>query len=296
MRRIIIYIIGIYIVVLAIFLVFKRHDNEEMSKPIVVDEGETKSNESPDKADINSVKIDTRIDEPTKMASDLNGWINNLKYAANYNPNAKKILDNRAEFSDSLLRLASNRVDAIDFVVDAEKNKGKFVNETTESYKTGRKIPLFIQWDPRFGYKFYEDYFAAIGCGPTSVSMILNGYGEKKTPIDMMDEMKKSNAYIKDVGTSWDGIKETLRNHGMVVDEISLGDGSFKKVLKEGKVVLLSMKAGKFTTGGHYLLLTGLDENNKFIMNDPNSIRYSLKSWDFQELAGEIKGCWSVYK
>lgn len=281
---------------LAIFLVFKRHDIEEQNKPIVLEETKNNFLKSSDKSDVNSVKIDTRIDEPTKMASDLDGWINNLKYAANYNPNAKKILENRAKFSDSLLRLASNRVDAIDFVVDAEKNKGKFVNETTESYKTGRNIPLFIQWDPRFGYKFYEDYFAAIGCGPTSVSMILNGYGEKKSPIEIMDEMVESNAYIKDIGTSWEGIKKTLRNHGMIVDEISLGDGSFKNVLNDGKIILLSMKAGKFTTGGHYLLLTGLDENGKFIMNDPNSVRYSLKSWDFSEISGEVKGCWSVYK
>lgn len=294
MRRIITYIIGTFIVVLAIFLVFKRKD-VDVKKPIIVENKKENSNNNKE-FNMKGVLIDTRIKEPTKMENTLEGWINNLEEEAKYNENADLILKNRAKFSDSLLRLASNRVDAIDFVLNAEKNKGKFVNETTESYKTGRNIPLFIQWDPRFGYKFYEDYFAVIGCGPTSVSMIVNGYGEKKSPIEIMDEMVESNAYIKDIGTSWEGIINTLKNHGLKVDEISLGEGSFRNVLNDGKIIFLSMKAGKFTTGGHYLLLTGLDKDGKFIMNDPNSVRYSLRSWDFSEISGEIKGCWSVYK
>ncbi|MDD7731153.1 MAG: C39 family peptidase [Ezakiella sp.] len=297
MRRIFIYIIAAFVVVFSLFLIF-REKEEPAYKPIVLDSdrGVEKEINNPMDYKLDGVSIDDRFDGEYEMQNSLDGYVKNLGESSKINENAKKLLENRAHVEDTMLKLASNRVDAINFVFYKDEYKDRYVESHTESYPLARKVPLFIQWDPRWGYKMYEDYFAIIGCGPTSVAMILNAYGEKKTPIDMMEEMVANGAYLKDLGTSWDGIKKTLRDHGMNVSEIPLGERKFINVLNEGNQILLSMREGKFTTGGHYMVLVGVTEDGKFLLNDPNSVRYSVKTWDYSELQNEIKGCWSVGK
>ena len=35
-------------------------------------------------------------------------------------------------------------------------------------------VPLFVQWDKRWGYEKYSgNFFAASGCGPTTLSMVV---------------------------------------------------------------------------------------------------------------------------
>ena len=39
-----------------------------------------------------------------------------------------------------------------------------------------KRIPLFIQWDKRWGYRDYGgNYIGAAGCGPTCVAMVACG-------------------------------------------------------------------------------------------------------------------------
>lgn len=38
------------------------------------------------------------------------------------------------------------------------------------------QIPLFLQWDERWGYETYgDDFFATDACGPTTLSMVVCG-------------------------------------------------------------------------------------------------------------------------
>ena len=63
--------------------------------------------------------------------------------------------------------------------------------------------------------------------------------------------------------------------------------------LSGGKVLICSMWPGDFTTSGHFIVLTGLDEQGNIVLNDPNSIERSEKSWTMDVLLPQIRAVWS---
>lgn len=223
--------------------------------------------------------------------------ITNLETIKDKNEDAKYILDNVNEIPDSLIKLASNRVDALDFVADYPNKKDTYNESYESSYPIeNSNFPLYILFDKNWGYSIYDDGpLAVIGCGPASAAMILTGFGEKQNPRTMMDEVIKKNYYINGTGTSWEGLTKILEDHKLKVEEIPLIESKYKEALNDGKVILLNVRPGLFTTIGHFLFIRGYDENG-FYLNDSNSIRNSLIPWKFADLAKEIRASWTVEK
>ena len=95
--------------------------------------------------------------------------------------------------------------------------------------------------------------------------------------------------YIDGVGTSWslmtDGA-EQLGVHGM---NIEITEDVILDQLTQGHPCICSMRPGDFTKGGHFIVLTGIDENGRVIINDPNSPHNSEIHWDMDR----IKQSWS---
>ncbi len=50
---------------------------------------------------------------------------------------------------------------------------------------------------------------------------------------------------------------------------------------------------GDFTTSGHFLVLTGVDDSGDIILRDPNSRIRTEKTWDIGELMAQIKNLWA---
>ena len=64
--------------------------------------------------------------------------------------------------------------EALEFVYDypAEHVKEHTIDLTEEASMDS--VPLFVQWDKRWGYEKYSgNFFAASGCGPTTLSMVV---------------------------------------------------------------------------------------------------------------------------
>ena len=53
------------------------------------------------------------------------------------------------------------------------------------------------------------------------------------------------------------------------------------------------MRAGDFTTSGHYIVLAGI-EDGKYRVNDPNSYANSEKLWSYEQIEGQIRNLWSI--
>ena len=74
-------------------------------------------------------------------------------------PQVENILLNLYEYSESMLKLAANNPDALDFVENYPKHKsdikpsGSVTQEELDSAENG--IPRFQQWDSRWGYLTY---------------------------------------------------------------------------------------------------------------------------------------------
>lgn len=244
--------------------------------------------------------------KPTETAPEYSIPAGFEKYAAKLEemrseyPQVENILLNLYEYSESMLKLASNNPDALEFVENYPKHKsdikpsGSVTKEELDSAENG--IPRFQQWDERWGYLTYgNDNIGINGCGPTCLSMVVAGLlkDTSKSP-DAVAEFSVENNYCTVAsGTAWSLMSTGARKLGLKSESVSVGADSLRSVLKKGQPVICSMKPGDFTTTGHFIVLTGLTDDGKLMINDPNSITRSEKRWDIDTIVGQAKSAWT---
>lgn len=295
MRRAILYTFGLAVVVILVFFYFK-YENEETSK--IIEQNKTNIIEIEKPSSAEKIEITNTISIPNQLAKTLEEAINYLKEYRSKNPDAAFILDNVEKYPDGLIKLAANRPRSIEFVKNYLDNKNtfdKFDSAPKETVELNRKFPLYILWDKRWGYKEYEDVYCLIGCGPTTAAMAINGYGGSVSPLQIMDEMVENNYYIKNIGTSWEGIRKILDKYGVASIDLPTVEKKYKDHLDTGNAILINVAPSKFTNIGHYMLI--VDYNDKgFLLNDSNSIEYSQEEISFNELSQIIRGAWTLSK
>ena len=107
---------------------------------------------------------------------------------------------------DDLIDFAEKYPEASSFVTayPLKKDKHPFINLRNE-IKPG-EIPLFIQWDARWGYEPYgTNLLGVAGCGPTCLSMIVCGLTEytDMNPLKIARYSEEHGYHIPGAGTSW---------------------------------------------------------------------------------------------
>ena len=80
---------------------------------------------------------------------------------------------------------------------------------------------------------------------------------------------------------------------GLTVKELPLVKKKMVNALEAGHPVILALGAGDFTTGGHYIVVTWV-EDGKFRVNAPNSRDRSQRLWSYEELEGQIRNIWEI--
>lgn len=199
-----------------------------------------------------------------------------------------------AQYPKSLIELLERNPETEEFVLNYPLRQELPVDVSVFDRKTG--VPLFLQWDPRWGYETYgSDFLAVTGCGPTCLAMA--GYyltGSKDmNPAEIAAFAEKNGYYAKGYGSSWTLFSQGSAQLGLTATELPLVKGKIVDALEAGNPVILAMGEGDFTTTGHYIVLTGL-ENGLFRVNDPNSIQNSEKLWSYEQLEGQIRNIWEI--
>ena len=72
---------------------------------------------------------------------------------------------------------------------------------------------------------------------------------------------------------------------------MGLSESEVLTALENGHPIICSMRPGDFTTTGHFVVLTGV-EDGKIRVNDPNSRERSGKLWDYSRLEYQINNLW----
>ncbi|MCR8747128.1 C39 family peptidase [Romboutsia lituseburensis] len=216
---------------------------------------------------------------------------------ANNNPKVAMILSNIDLYPKELLELASKKDELIDYVANYPKHdlKSSEPISITNEYIKG-EIPHFIQWDDRWGYDKYGSEFMAInGCGPTSLAMVAVGLtGNIQINPKYVADFSERNGYvIKGQGSTWTLMSEGAKNFGLKSKELSLRKSVIINTLKNGQPIIAAMGPGTFTSTGHFLVLSGIDRNNKIIINDPNSKIKSNQTWNIDIFMKETKNLWT---
>lgn len=164
-----------------------------------------------------------------------------------------------------------------------------------ETARENSEIPYFLQWDERWGYETYgSDFLAVTGCGPTCLSMITCGLTGSETwnPLAVAQFSEKEGYYVPGEGTSWSLMTEGASNLGLTAENIPVTQENILAALRSGIPLICSMYPGDFTYTGHFIVLTGIDENGAITVNDPNSPANTKKHWSMTEILPQIRQSW----
>lgn len=174
------------------------------------------------------------------------------------------------------------------------KNKHQDIDVSDELAKD--ELPLFLQWDSRWGYEAYGTSFIGVsGCGPTALSMVYCGLtgDASMNPYVMARYAEENGYYVAGVGTSWDFMSTGAKKLGLKVYTLGNSKEAILNALSQHMPVIGSMTPGDFTVGGHFLVLTGIDTDGKIQILDPNSKEKSAKTWDIEVLTSQMAGAWA---
>lgn len=207
------------------------------------------------------------------------------------------------EYPDELVEMYEKYPETLPFILgypEAKKAGKTKRNEAREIDLSGEcrkgEIPLWIQWDKRWGYGPYGDSMLGVsGCGPTCLSMVVVGLtgNTRWNPVRVAAFSERNGFLIPEVGTDWRLFSTGAEQLGVQVRRLVIQGEELSRELMAGHPVICSMKPGNFTYTGHFIVLTGLDRNGKIKVNDPNSPKNSARTWPLQTILEQSKAAWA---
>lgn len=201
-----------------------------------------------------------------------------------------------SDYPQSLIEFMEKYPEATQFVLDYPQCKDTHEKIDISNEVTKGTLPLFIQWDKRWGYETYGDDFMAVnGCGPTCLSMVKCGLSGDTywNPYEVARMADEQGYYVDGVGSSWDLMDSGAKNLGLEMHSVTLDTESIQHTLRSGMPIICSMLPGDFTYTGHFIILAGVNEDKSIKVLDPNSIKNSEKSWDIDVLMPQIRNMWA---
>jgi len=198
------------------------------------------------------------------------------------------------DYPESLIALLERNPETEAFVLEYPLYEKEHYD--LSDFEGSKAVPLFLQWDQRWGYEKYgSDVIGITGCGPTCLAMV--GYhltgDDYYTPENMAAFAEMNGYYASGYGSSWTLISEGAVTLGFDVTEIPLVKKRITDNLEVGNPIILAMGKGDFTTTGHYIVLTGL-QDGRFTVNDPNSVENSNKLWSYEQIESQIRNLWVI--
>ena len=201
-----------------------------------------------------------------------------------------------SEYPDSLIRLLERNPETEEFVLnypfrtEAEVDLG--------DYDLTRSMPLFLQWDPRWGYLTYGgDFVAVSGSGPMCLAMagcFVTGGDERFYP-DRVAAFAQENGYASGngSGSDWALISQGGKTLGLEVREISAVEQKIADYLHGGDPIIALLRSGTLSESGRYIVITDYDDG-MLTIHDPDSQVNSQKQWPFEALSGQFRNLWVI--
>lgn len=247
----------------------------------------------------NKVSLDESIKDfedtyvPKLKSEDKEELRKNIEPYIGSNPKAQWVYMNFYNLPNREALTVGNDPDTIDFIYNLNNGSTDFPSFSGESLELNRKTPFYLQWDNRWAYNDLPPRNIGIsGCGPTSMAMILSRLKNDKT-ITPNKISIDARTYMSNEGISWNFFNDGASIYGYTIDDVPLDKDAMIKALEKGPL-LVSVSRGYFTLYGHIFVIDSY-QDGKFIINDPNSIKNTMRPWTYEEIHDQIVHMWSVY-
>ena len=180
--------------------------------------------------------------------------------------------------------------------------------ETIGEFSNG--FPLYDQNDYK-GVPFGNGDVASSGCGISCAAMVITKYtGQTVTP-----EMLANDYNIRGLSNA-QRMEKALEGYGVVNANNWNANGTFdenvdvyhyddvKEKLEQGYTAIILMNEGDFTGSGHFVLATGVTDDGKILINDPNGNNYTrgnatlndgyANGFSDSTITSQWSGCWLI--
>ena len=153
-------------------------------------------------------------------------------------------------------------------------NVNRDKNESQSQNKEITKMPLFNQKD--YVNEAYGEYgtVASHGCGVVCLAMVSTYLtNEIYAPEELAEQF---GDYNTNKGSLWSLFKDSAKSLNLNLIESDSPNGEWYdwdeviKALENGQPVICLQGSGIFTSSGHFIVLTGITEDGKILVNDPN--------------------------
>jgi hypothetical protein len=215
----------------------------------------------------------------TSMNADRSD-LGNLEYK--YKNLKNEIEDLKKEIKADIESVESQRIelDSTKLNPSSKYSLGDFIN--------------YYQGDYHQSYG-YGSTIASAGCGPTSMAMVTTYLtGEKHDPVELSNWSLQRGYHIPNNGTAWAFFPAVAKAYGLDCEQSGVSSSKIKESLSNGKMIIMNVGPGTFTSGGHYIVLKGLTSDGRVIVADPASRPRSDKAYNMSVFLNEGKGMWSI--
>ena len=151
------------------------------------------------------------------------------------------------------------------------------------------EVVYFNQLDERWANKPYgTDNIGGYGCGPTSMSIVVSSLTDDIVdPVEMSEWSYKNGGWCSKSGSYHALIPNAAKAWGLTVEGCTASEPQrILDALSSGKLVVAIMTKGHFTTGGHFIVLRGV-QDGQILVADPASYKRSGKLWDLSIILNE---------
>ena len=150
-------------------------------------------------------------------------------------------------------------------------------------------VVYFNQLDQQYANKPYgTDNIGGYGCGPTSMSIVVSSLTDDIVdPVEMAEWAYKNGGWCSKSGSYHSLIPNAAKAWGLPVEGCTASEPQrILDALGSGKLVVAIMTKGRFTSGGHFIVLRGV-KGGQILVADPASYKRSEKSWDLSIILNE---------
>lgn len=136
------------------------------------------------------------------------------------------------------------------------------------------KIPNIKQNDPKYSSYTFPVHsgssIAANGCGIVSTTMVIQYLTGKKVSVQTVATWADNNGHFNGIGSNGTLFPAAAKKWKVGTTKTTKNLNTVIKALQNGRPVISYQGAGLFTSGGHFIVLTGVDSKGKIHVNDPN--------------------------
>jgi len=151
------------------------------------------------------------------------------------------------------------------------------------------EVVYFNQLDERYCNEPYgTDHIGGYGCGPTAMSIVVSSLtSDTVDPVEMSEWAYENGYWCSKSGSYHSLIPGAAEAWGLPVEGCTAAEPQrIVDALSSGKLVVAIMTKGHFTSGGHFIVLRGV-QDGQILVADPASYNRSQKLWDMSIILGE---------